>query len=89
MLRCCLIYISIIKLRQFLYSLYLCSCLNLQSCSKYFGTDNILVQVQVATRKTKLDIQQSKLDIQVASRVPERRKTWDIRKLENIGIISK
>ena len=40
----------------------------------------VLVQVQFATSKTKLDIQYNKLGIPVASRADELRKTQEIRK---------
>ena len=49
---------------------------------------NILVQIRFITSKTKLDIQQSKLGIRVASRAAERLKTQDLRKLGNIRKIS-
>ena len=50
---------------------------------------NILVRVRFTTSKTKLNIQYSKLGLRVASRVAERLKTYDLRKLENIRKISK
>ena len=49
---------------------------------------NILVQIRFTTSKRKLDIQYSKLGIRVASRVAERLKTQDLRKLGNIRKIS-
>ena len=45
---------------------------------------NILVQVRFNTSKTELDIQYSKLGKRVGSRVAERFKTQDLRKLGNI-----
>ena len=50
---------------------------------------NTLVRVRFTTSKTKLNIQYSKLGVQVASRVAERLKTYDLRELENIRKISK
>ena len=49
---------------------------------------NILVQVRFNTSKTELDIQYSKLGKRVGSRVAERLKTQDLRKLGNIRKIS-
>ena len=49
----------------------------------------ILVQVPFATSKVVLDIQYKKHCIRVASRVAERRKIQDLRKLGNIGSITK
>ena len=49
---------------------------------------NALVQILVATSKTKLDIQCNKHGIRVTSRVAEQLKTQDLRKLGNIGKIS-
>ena len=45
---------------------------------------NVLVQVQFATSKTKLDSWYSKLDIRVASPVAERFKTYELRKLGSL-----
>ena len=52
-----------------------------------FEIYNVLVQIPVATSKAKLDMQYNKLGVQVAPRVAERLKTWDLRKLGNIGKI--
>ena len=41
------------------------------------------------TSEIKLDFSDQKLNIRVASQVVERRKTWDLRKLENFKKISK
>ena len=49
----------------------------------------ILVQVPFATSKVVIDIQYKKHCIRVASHVVERLKTQDIRKLGNIGNITK
>ena len=49
---------------------------------------NILVQIRFTTSKTKVDVQYSKLGIQVTSRVAERLKTQGLRKLGNIRKIS-
>ena len=49
---------------------------------------NTLVQIRFTTSKTKLDIQYKKLGIRVASRVTERLKTQDLRKLGNIRKMS-
>ena len=49
---------------------------------------SILVQIQFITTKTKLGIQYSKFGIQGASRVAERLKIQDLRKLGNIRKIS-
>ena len=45
---------------------------------------NILVQIRFITSEKKLDIYYSKLCIRVATRVAERLKTYDLRKLENV-----
>ena len=49
---------------------------------------SILVQIRFPTSKRKLDIQYSKLGIRVASRIAERLRTQDLRKLGNIRKIS-
>ena len=49
---------------------------------------NILVQIRFTTSNMKLDIYYSKLSIRVSSRVAERLKTYDPRKLGNIRKIS-
>ena len=49
---------------------------------------NNLAQVGIATSKTMLDIQYNKLGTRVASRVAERLKTQDLRKLRNIRKMS-
>ena len=49
---------------------------------------SVLVHVRFATSKAKLDIWNNKLGTRVASRVAERLKTEDIRKLGNIRKIS-
>ena len=49
---------------------------------------NILVQIRFTTSNMKLDIYYSKLGIRVSSRVAERLKTYDPRKLGNIRKIS-
>ena len=49
---------------------------------------NILVKIRFTSSKTKLDIQYSKLGTRVTSRVAERLKTQDLRKLGNIRKIS-
>ena len=49
---------------------------------------NTLVQVRFATSKTELDIQDSKLYIQVVSRVAKRLQTENLRELGNIRAIS-
>ena len=49
---------------------------------------NILVQIRFTTSKRKLYIQHTKLGTRVASRVAERLRTQDLRKLENIRKIS-
>ena len=45
---------------------------------------NVLVQIRLTTSKTKRDIYYSKHSTRVASRVAERFKTYDLRKLGNI-----
>ena len=49
---------------------------------------NNLAQFWITTSKTILDIRQNKLDTRVPSRVSERRKTLDLRKLGNIRKMS-
>ena len=49
---------------------------------------NNLAQVRIATRKTILDIQHNKLATQVALRVAERLKIYDLRKSGNIRNMS-
>ena len=45
---------------------------------------SVLIQTRFTTSKTKLDIQYSKLDIRVASRVAERLKIQDLKTQENL-----
>ena len=45
---------------------------------------NVLVQIRFTTSERKLEVQYSKLVIRVASRVAERPKTYDFRKLGNV-----
>ena len=53
-----------------------------------FELQNVLLEIQFTTSKTKLDIQYSKLGIRVASRVAEGLNIQDLRKLGNIRKIS-
>ena len=48
---------------------------------------NILVKIRFTTSKTKLDIRYSKLGIPVTLQVTEQLKTYNLRKLGNIGKI--
>ena len=47
----------------------------------------LLLQVRLATSKTKFDIWYHKIGIRIASRVAERCKTYDLRKIGNVGKI--
>ena len=49
---------------------------------------NNLDYIWITTSKTILDIQYNRLGTRVASRVAERLKTWDLRKLGNIRKMS-
>ena len=47
----------------------------------------LLLQVRLTTSKTKFDIWYHKIGIRIASRVAERFKTYDLRKIGNVGKI--
>ena len=49
---------------------------------------NILAKFLFTTSETKLDYYHQKVNVQIASRVAERRKTWDLRKLGNFKEIT-
>ena len=49
---------------------------------------NVLVQIRLIASKTKCDIYYSKLGVRVVSKVAERLKTQDLRKLGNIKKVS-
>ena len=55
LLRCCLMHISIIILRRFLYLLCLCPSLDLQSFPQYFETCDVLPNFPFTTSETMRD----------------------------------